>query len=455
MIDIAYQIITACRNRHSLMLVACISLLFCSCQTIQPAPGGGDLHVTPNPPTETPAPTNNQVGWAMPTNANPVATQAPPIAPSIVPGPQSPANPPQTQQSASPIALVGYGDHGVVGSRRAPGCSTCGSASCSGRFHQPPSLPETIGFSNIPPDAARDELLCNGGDRHTAVAVRNDWSVVGLQSGDTVAHFDTIDGKTFVEPSNDVCIYAPRFAAVRRISGVILHEQHQRSAGVELPTRIIQQAETQIATTAIQPLQPIRSMSIKGPNSFRDETRGLGLDNTDILLGLEGNLQPYQDLAIIRRGVFDDTEKPRLAASLQAAIAWSHDAKLQIVLDGMPAVELTSDVGMQEVHMYELPQGKSRLRIVKIADKQNAKPGDVVDFTIRFDNVGDQLIGNVTVIDDLSRRLEYIEDSQECSLKAEFFTQPNDGESLILRWEITDPMRVGDGGVIRFKCRVR
>ncbi|MEO8498033.1 MAG: DUF11 domain-containing protein, partial [Planctomycetota bacterium] len=75
--------------------------------------------------------------------------------------------------------------------------------------------------------------------------------------------------------------------------------------------------------------------------------------------------------------------------------------------------------------------------------------------TIRFDNVGDQTIGNVTVIDNLSRRLEYVEDSQECSLKADFFTQPNDGESLALRWEITAPVKVGEGGVVRFKCRVR
>ncbi|MDA1051055.1 MAG: DUF11 domain-containing protein [Planctomycetota bacterium] len=334
-------------------------------------------------------------------------------------------------------------------------CLTCGAAGCSGRFHRPPSLPETVGFSNVPPDAARDELLCNGGDRQTQVVVRNDWSVVGLHAGDTVAHYDTIDGHTFVEPSNDVCLYAPRFAAVRRVSGVLLHEQHQRSAGVELPMRVVQEEETQIATTAVQPLQPIRSLSVKGPNSFREHTRGAGLDNSDTALGLEGNLEPYQEFAIIRRGVFDDTEKARLATVLQAAVEWSHDAMLQVVLDGKIAIELTSDLGMQEVHRFELPEGKSRLRIVKIADKQNAKPGDTVDFTIRFDNVGDQTIGNLTVIDNLSRRLEYVEDSQECSLKADFFTQPNDGESLALRWEVTDPMKVGDGGVVRFKCRVR
>ncbi|HUG71686.1 MAG TPA: DUF11 domain-containing protein [Pirellulaceae bacterium] len=419
-----------------LTVVAGVSLLFCSCQTITP---------------QTPVPASGIVGVpAVGQNHDAPRTSAAATPPPYgVQGTNPASLRPEAAVGSNAVARVNH-DAPIAST-----CRTCGAANCSGRFHRPPSLPETVGFSNVPPDAARDELLCNGGDRETQVAVRNDWSVIGLHSGDTVAHYDTIDGQTFVEPSNDVCLYAPRFASVRRVSGVLLHEQHQRSAGVELPMRVVQQEETQFATTAIQPLQPIRSLSVNGPNSFREHTRGAGLDNLDTALGLEGNLQPYQEFSIIRRGVFDDTEKARLATVLQAAVAWSHDAMLQVVLDGKIAVELTSDVGMQEVHTYELPQGKSRLRIVKIADKQNAQPGDTVDFTIRFDNVGDQTIGNVTVIDNLSRRLEYIEDSQECSLKAEFFTQPNDGESLVLRWEVTDPMQVGDGGVIRFKCRVR
>jgi uncharacterized repeat protein (TIGR01451 family) len=429
MIQNTFKVIDNRLRYGSLAIIAGVSLLFCSCQTMTPHAStvGQAQYTPPNIPV---APPLVAQPYGMP-EATP--TGLPPVA----------------NAKQNPVALV---NHDV---RIVEPCSTCGGANCSGRFHRPPSLPEVIGFSNVPPDAARDELLCNGGDRETQVAVRNDWSVVGLQAGDTVAHYDTIGGKTFVEPSNNICLYAPRFASVRRVSGVLSHEQHQRSAGVELPMRTVQQEETQFATTAIQPLQPIRSLSVKGPNSFREHTRGAGLDNSDTAVGLEGNLQPYQEFSIIRRGVFDDTEKARLATVLLAAVEWSHDAMLQVVLDGKIAVELTSDVGMQEVHTFELPQGKSRLRIVKIADKQNAKPGDTVDFTIRFDNVGDQTIGNVTVIDSLSRRLEYIEDSQECSLKAEFFTQPNDGESLVLRWEVTDPMKVGDGGVVRFKCRVR
>ena len=84
-----------------------------------------------------------------------------------------------------------------------------------------------------------------------------------------------------------------------------------------------------------------------------------------------------------------------------------------------------------------------------------ARTGEIVDFTIRFDNVGDQPLGNITVVDNLTTRLEYVVDSANCSVQANFLTQENDGESLVLRWEITDPLEVGQGGIIRFKCRVR
>ena len=77
-----------------------------------------------------------------------------------------------------------------------------------------------------------------------------------------------------------------------------------------------------------------------------------------------------------------------------------------------------------------------------------------MDFTIRFHNTGTEAIGNVTIIDSLSPRLEYVDKSQETSMKVDFFTKPNDGESLELRWEIVEPLEPGDGGVIRFRCKV-
>ena len=51
-----------------------------------------------------------------------------------------------------------------------------------------------------------------------------------------------------------------------------------------------------------------------------------------------------------------------------------------------------------------------------------ARPGEFVDFTIRFDNIGDQKIGNVTLVDNLTTRLEYVEGTAESSLAADFST---------------------------------
>ena len=66
--------------------------------------------------------------------------------------------------------------------------------------------------------------------------------------------------------------------------------------------------------------------------------------------------------------------------------------------------------------------------MVKVASTPFAKPGEEVDFTIRFDNIGNQPIGNVTILDSLSTRLEYVPQSAQCSVEAKFSTQPNEGE---------------------------
>ena len=96
-----------------------------------------------------------------------------------------------------------------------------------------------------------------------------------------------------------------------------------------------------------------------------------------------------------------------------------------------------------------------RLRIVKVASTAFAEPGDEVDFTIRFDNVGDQTIHNVAILDSLSTRLEYIPDSAQCSLKAQFSTPAQRGRFAAGPLPVDRSFEAGEGGVIRFHCRVR
>jgi uncharacterized repeat protein (TIGR01451 family) len=93
--------------------------------------------------------------------------------------------------------------------------------------------------------------------------------------------------------------------------------------------------------------------------------------------------------------------------------------------------------------------------VIKVASTSAANVGDIIDFTIRYDNMGDQVIGNVTIIDNLTPRLEYVEGSAQASRAANFSTKANEAGSLILRWEVIDPLPKGEGGLVRFKCRLR
>ena len=79
-----------------------------------------------------------------------------------------------------------------------------------------------------------DEYLRDGGDRRMPTGVGREWQVYGLEMEDTVAHYDTVDGRRIVEPSNEVYIYSPRFGAVRQVVGLVANEQavaHARRDG--------------------------------------------------------------------------------------------------------------------------------------------------------------------------------------------------------------------------------
>ena len=157
----------------------------------------------------------------------------------------------------------------------------------------------------------------------------------------------------------------------------------------------------------------------------------------------------------MKTGYLDNREKGRLSIAIQRAIAWESDVSAQSTTDNL-RVNVAKDVreAREAVHV-KTEFGRPQLRLVKIASTNVARPGDFVDFTIRFDNVGGQTIGNVTILDNLTGRLEYIADSSECTVEGQFLTEPNEGGSEVLRWEITDPLKPGKGGVIRFRCRVR
>jgi len=301
-----------------------------------------------------------------------------------------------------------------------------------------------------------DEYICDGGDRDQTAKVTPDWEVRGLETEDTIAHYDTLDGRRVVEPSNRVCIYSPRFSAVRQVVGLRLNQQMHASSGVRQETIMARVADTREVRSSTQNFQPMAEASRDLANLYQSEQGDGTLASRTRLRGFhQGSFMPYENLVAIRTGGYDGAEMAWLASRANAAIAWSHNLGLQVIIDRQRAAAEIRDQGVSTVFTVKQPPTNPRLRMIKVASAPNALPGETVDFTLRFDNLGSQVIGNVTIIDNLTTRLEYVKDSAECSLGANFSTQPNEGQSLALRWEITEPMKPGDGGVIRFQCRVR
>ena len=299
-----------------------------------------------------------------------------------------------------------------------------------------------------------DEYLLDGGDRDVQANIGPEGEVRGLELDDTVAVYDTYDGRTCIEPSNRVCLYAPRFAAVRKVTSVVETEQRDQPIGVEAPLQPTLHQDGQLATTAVQPIRPEGEIGRKQPSIEQTNEGAIPAISRLPIAAMGSGFSPHENFDVIRRGIVDLADKPRLMEAVDAAITWSHDKAVQVILDGQQAVLVTEDQSAQQTFRVEVPNHPC-LRLIKVASTKVARPGDIVDFTIRFDNTGDQAIEHVTLIDNLTTRLEYVEGTAQSSRDADFFSEVNEGESLVLRWEFKEPLPVGGGGLVRFHCRVR
>ena len=300
-----------------------------------------------------------------------------------------------------------------------------------------------------------DEYVFDGNDRGKKVYVDQSWKVHGLDTEDTIGHFDTLDGRRIVTPSNRVAVYAPRFGAVRKLDGVFNARLNSPVVALEEKTPIAHAAGNDFSSTTKQNVAVDRFEVANRASGFVDRTRGVLTDNVVTLFGSRNNFRPYENLTLIRMGKFSNAESARLNLGMQSALVWQDNLGLQVTAKNVAPI-VVEDVKMaQELVRVKSEDGTAILRVTKIASKIAARTGEIVDFTIRFDNLSGKKIGNVTIIDNLTRRLEYVDKSAESTLRANFINEQNDGGSLMLRWEITDPVEPHTGGIIRFSCRVR
>jgi uncharacterized repeat protein (TIGR01451 family) len=90
-----------------------------------------------------------------------------------------------------------------------------------------------------------------------------------------------------------------------------------------------------------------------------------------------------------------------------------------------------------------------------IEPTSGVKIGDEVTITIRYTNHTRQPVSEVVVSDNLTARLEYVPGSSESDRPANVTTESNSVGSSVVRFDIPGVLQPGQGGVVKFKARVR
>ncbi|MFM8571641.1 MAG: hypothetical protein ACKOAU_08605, partial [Pirellula sp.] len=297
------------------------------------------------------------------------------------------------------------------------------------------------------------EYIFDGGDRDPPVRLKEDLSQVGLDPEDTVIQYTTKTGMTEVQAGCRVAIYAPRFGSVRKRTGVLESELALRPQTADLPAGPGTIKEKLPPIQVMAPLKANTKDSVRVVEAFLDRQRPMPADLVLPMGEISDAFKPYEDLDIIRNGNILMTDPAKLAISAAAARIWSNIDALQVLIDGQEASVIVDQKQPREFTLYEYKG--ARVRICKVASEQIANPGDIISFTIRYDNIGEQPVSKLVVTDSLAPRLEYVESSQQSSIEARFSTTPNEAGSSVLRWEIDRELKPGEGGFVRFDAKVR
>lgn len=373
---------------------------------------------------------SNEVPWSQVSESRPLAEQIPAQLAGLRRNPFGHSNNQSTCTVCQNQGCVGEGDCGTGG------CSDCGQCEPERRKQDP------------------QEYICDGGDLDPAVVVRKDWSAVGINTTDTVMYYETLDGKVCVTPSNRTCVYAPRFGAIRQVTGAMLADSALSPGRVHAPVPPLGLADLNRAGHVAQSTKIVGQKQVQLLDRFVDQQRGLLVDSTVPPTPVGGIVaaqvradRALVDLALGREWV--DLIEHRLEV-----ITLINPEALQVEVGGQEAIVVSDAKSASEFILYETPDGCT-LRLTKTASHQMASSGDRIRFTIRFENTGTQKLGNPVILDSLSPRLNYIEGSQQCSVEARFSMEPNETGSSVLRWDIVSPIESQRGGVISFDCEVR
>lgn len=299
-----------------------------------------------------------------------------------------------------------------------------------------------------------DEYICDGGDEGYPVHYHGP-EMKGLETEDTVVEFYDNHNQRRVEPSNKVCIYAPRFAAVSSTTAPIAGVQIAKVAGTHDGQKVG-------GFNARMRIDENRHVDQVDTFRMRSRASGLNLNLTDNVFDGTQSVEVHSKLVnlfearkFISDGQYVQGEQAIIADGMAAAGTWSRDLYPVISASDVTGQAVTNVFKVEAMTAVEDPSGPGQLRVVKLADKSVAEVGDTIEFTIRIDNLGGLELREVVLVDNLTPRLEFVEGSATHTLDGELLVEDNGEGSSKLTFRLIAPLAGKTGGVLKFQCLVR
>lgn len=335
------------------------------------------------------------------------------------------------------------------------GSTACPFAGPEGvRCPMPAGLGRGAAAAQFRPWLPRDEYLCDGGDRADVAHFGANGELEGIDPRDAVVRFQA-GYRPRLLPTNMVCIYAPRFAAVRTSLGTneafaveiprgtemlesqVTYEQRQN------PKRLVQNESAQ-AHRHRQRASSIQSRIL--PFNFTEVRVLQGYTSVEHMAGFvrvqNGGMLLQREKAAGMRGV---TRPIVLKTAETAVVTGIIESANQMIMAWKP----------QEIAGVELPPDKPGLAVVKRVSQGVAEPGDVVTFSIQYRNMGNTPISSVSIVDSLMPRLEYVRGSALGPAGTVFTAAENRANSTELRWDLPAALAPGSEGYVSFQAKVR
>jgi uncharacterized repeat protein (TIGR01451 family) len=278
----------------------------------------------------------------------------------------------------------------------------------------PPTLPRPFWQWFDPilgPKKPLEEILPDGGDIDLRIGIGPDGKMGNLNVTDTGAEYRYGLSPRRTTISNRVCLFSPRFAVLRA-------ELQPLATDLIVAPTIVDMAEGQA-----QLINRVVNDTIYNVVAPRGLVTKLGLREIRSRVGV-ASVDQFTGISVI-----GTVEGVAIHAS---------------VIEPVTATQLTCCCKPCEP-----------LCLTKSADLKAPNIGDIVTFTIRYENVGTRPMRDIVIADNLASRFDYIPGSSQADRPVAFTIQTNEVWSTILRWEVKGDLMPGQSGTVKFQARVR